>query len=107
MSTLNMALKTRWYNEIKSGKKKTEYRDMTDYWVGKLLDVSKYGNKSMEEIKSGLSRGKLPIHAKEWTHIRFHNVGRSILVEVKGIKVEEGHRMFAISLGKVLSEIGS
>lgn len=33
-----LVLKESYYNRIKAGTKKTEYRDFTDYWVKRLLD---------------------------------------------------------------------
>ena len=36
-STVAANLAYRWYDEIESGKKKVEYRDMTDYWERRLF----------------------------------------------------------------------
>ena len=35
--TVAANLAYRWYDEIESGKKKVEYRDMTDYWERRLF----------------------------------------------------------------------
>ena len=35
--TVAASLAYRWYDEIESGKKKIEYRDMTDYWETHLF----------------------------------------------------------------------
>lgn len=37
MKTLYLRLKRNWYNEIASGKKKEEYRDITPYYANRLV----------------------------------------------------------------------
>lgn len=36
MKVLHLRLLRKWYNEIESGKKTKEYRDITDYYTGIL-----------------------------------------------------------------------
>ncbi len=42
--TVAANLAYRWYDEIESGKKKVEYRDMTDYWEKHLFKTVKDEN---------------------------------------------------------------
>ena len=35
--TLHLVLKAKWYDLIKSGIKKEEYRELTEYWARRLL----------------------------------------------------------------------
>lgn len=102
---LDLALKQTWFNEIKSGRKKKEYRQFNnDYYAKKLLRYGDYVGKTIPEIKDGIKSGKLPIKAVPYTHIRFHCNGQSMLVEFKGLSVEGGN--YVIDLGKVISSNG-
>lgn len=100
MKIIDMGLKSQWYNAIERGTKKTEYREMKDYWITKLLDMGRYGGKNTEEIKSGLTSGTLPLYPYGWTHIRFHNQGRQMVVPILSINIYKGHEIFAIKLGE-------
>ena len=37
MKTLTLSLKKQWFNMIKSGEKKEEYRKLNEYWIKRLL----------------------------------------------------------------------
>lgn len=37
MKTLTLSLKKQWFDLIKSGKKKEEYRKLNEYWIKRLL----------------------------------------------------------------------
>jgi hypothetical protein len=37
MSTLHLVLKHHWFDKIKSGEKKTEYREATEYWRKRIM----------------------------------------------------------------------
>lgn len=100
MKAINMSIKKVYLDAIRSGAKKTEYRDMSDYWIGKLLDLSKY-NKPAEEVREGLYKGTLEIYPKGWTHIHFWCDKEQLIVEIKDIKTYPNHKTFAISLGKI------
>lgn len=39
MKTLHLVLKSKWYDMIKSGEKKEEYREIKQFWVNRLLNV--------------------------------------------------------------------
>lgn len=40
MKTLTLSLKNQWFDMIKSGEKKEEYRDTSGYWTSRLLKYS-------------------------------------------------------------------
>lgn len=103
---LDMSLKSVFFEPICLGVKKVEYREMTDYWAGKLLDLEKYGGKNVFEVIDGLMHGTLDVIPRGWTHILFHQSGgsRTLLVEMGDIKTYKGHRAFCISLGKVIEQ---
>lgn len=43
MNTLKVVIKGEWFDEIASGRKKIEYRDVTPFWDSRLFD--KDGNR--------------------------------------------------------------
>lgn len=100
MRILDAALKSIWYDAILKGTKKTEYRDMTEYWINKLLDTSKYEGKTIDDIKDGLSKGTLKLYPRGWTHVRFHCKERTMVWTIEEIKTYDTHTTFAIKLGK-------
>lgn len=88
--TLHLLLKKKWFDMIASGEKKEEYRDIKEYWTKRLE------GKSYDQIhfRNGYSKDS-----------------RTMLVECKGISVDEGklnwggvrgQRCFVIKLGKIL-----
>ena len=40
MKTLTLSLKKQWFDMIKSGEKKEEYREQREYWIKRLLTCS-------------------------------------------------------------------
>jgi len=82
---LNLTIKKKWFDLIKSGKKKVEYREKKPYW-----------NKRLE--------------GKSFDFIIFRNGYNKdspwLKVEWKGISLGEfeGKKCFAIKLGKVVGE---
>lgn len=101
MKVLYATLFQKYFDQIARGTKTTEYRDMSDYWVKRLVDVDKYETKDTAAIRNGLVKGTLEPHWKDWTHIRFKCGNHYLLCEIKGIKVYRGHDIFCIALGKV------
>lgn len=85
---------------IVSGAKKTEYRDMSEYWVNKILDMSKYNGKTAQEVISDLYAGKVKLYTKPYTTIVFHCDKQVERYRIREINTYRGHKMFAIQLGK-------
>lgn len=96
---INLSLKTVYFDAINRGVKTTEYRDMTTYYIEKLVDRAKYNGKTdeeiIEELRNGTKLFPLPIDS-----VTFFNNGRVLKKEVKGIEVQPHHTTFAIKLGK-------
>ena len=44
MKTLHLNLKRKWFDMIKSGEKKEEYRTQSNYWTTRLIDHVTYPN---------------------------------------------------------------
>lgn len=87
-----------FFDQIAKGAKTTEYRVMSDYWMRKLVDVSKYGDISDEqELRTAITKDQ-DIKWKPWTSARFFCGDRSIEKKITGIRVYSGHDWFAIKL---------
>lgn len=104
---LNLSVKEQWFDAIENGSKTIEYRDMkNDYWVTKLLDMSKYPNMTPEEVRNGLYRGKLEVYRVPYDTATFYTMrnGKKVhlVIEVRGLNVFKGHTTFAIMLGDLL-----
>jgi ASC-1-like (ASCH) protein len=78
---LHLVLKHKYYGLIKEGKKRVEYRDLTDYWKKRILD------------KKGLL--KLVIFHKGYTN-------ETMAFQIKDILVNQ-YFMIEIHLGEQLS----
>jgi hypothetical protein len=48
METLKIVIKKEWFDEIASGKKKIEYRDISPFWTSRLYD--KNGKKRVYDL---------------------------------------------------------
>lgn len=104
MRTKDLALKNVPFNQIASGKKKTEYRDLKNlYYINTFCNVDSYTGKSLEQVRDGLLNGSLTFRPSGYTHLRFHNTGRTCLVEIKGFRIDKKNKLLCIDLGKVLS----
>jgi hypothetical protein len=91
---LHLTLKKKWFDLIKAGKKKEEYRDIKRYWSIRLM------------VRCGVF--------KKWDIVRFRNGYKSssptMDVECKGVRIGKlphpypgaGMDVFIISLGEVL-----
>lgn len=101
--TLDLALKPVFMRAIRNGSKKVEYRDATEYYLNKLVDVESYGGKSAADILDGLRNGELELHPRKIDYLLFHESGtqRTLMVECLGITYPIGHMVFCIQLGKI------
>lgn len=98
---LNLSLKSHWFDEVQSGRKKKEYRDARNlYFTNKLLRVGDYVGMTAEQIRDGVKSGKLAIKAVPFSHVRFHCGNRMMLVEFKGLTIQGD--TWVIELGKVI-----
>lgn len=94
---LHLTLKKKWFDLIKSGEKKVEYREIKPYWEKRLCEIITIYNtgrrdylpKTFDKIRfrNGYSKN-CPVMDVEW--------------EGMGIMVFEGKRCFAIKLGKII-----
>lgn len=107
MKTLYVTVYQQFFDQIARGVKKTEYRQMSEYWVKRLVDVSQYNGMDLQSIRIGLLNGKIEPHWNDYTHIRFKCGKNYLLCEIKGINVYRGHDIFCIKLGKIIKDINN
>jgi len=104
-AVLRLTLKKKWFDMIKAGIKKEEYREVKRYWIQRLCDEVEY------ETNYGNWEGVF----KKFTHVEFKNGyskdAPTMLVEFKGLRIGEAkpewsdnwqREVFVISLGTVL-----
>ena len=98
MKIIDMALKPVYLEPTRTGTKRVEYRDLTEYWTQKLVDIESYGGLDVRDVMDGLHDGTLELKPRDWTHILFHEsgTGRTLLVKIRYIKVYRGHHNFHI-----------
>ena len=101
---LNLSVYERYFNAIESGAKDVEYRDArNDYWMKKLVDLSAYPGKDVDEVRDGLVSGKLEIKPIKYDTLTFYTTkgGKRVhlVIEWKDTVVHAGHKFFAIRLG--------
>lgn len=98
---INASIKKQYLEQIIKGTKTTEYREMTEYWTQKLVDVESYKGKDVAEIIEGLQTGKLELHPLPIKQMTFYcERKKSAIYKVTDIRAYKGHKLFAIGLGK-------
>ena len=75
--TLHLPIKTEWLDMIAVGIKLEEYREIKPYWTKRLC--KKVGDRLF-----------LTDYYKEYTHVKFHNYGKSLPVYADLIKIHIG-----------------
>lgn len=109
VKVLRLTLNKKWFDMILSGEKKEEYREVKDYWMSRIVGVKGCGTNYNFTILQNLKN-----KCKDFDFVIFKNGyssdARSILVECKGIKVDNGkkkwgapdYRVFVIKLGDII-----
>ena len=100
MDNVNAAIKKVYLDLIKKGTKVVEYRDMSEYWTKKLVDVESYKGLTVQEVIDGLQQGKLKLKPRAIDTITFFCEGTRTQYRVLSINTYVGHKLFAIRLGK-------
>lgn len=86
---------------ILKGAKTVEYRDMSEYWTKKLVDVESYKGKDVEEIIEGIQSGDLKLRPRPIKTMTFYcERKKKAVYKVTDIRAYKGHKLFAIGLGK-------
>lgn len=120
MTTLNLNLKRKWFDMIKSGEKKEEYREIKGFWITRLYNRQPINDYEFEDI-DGLVRdlengAKLECPFKHFDTVTFRNGysanAPTITVECLGISIGTAKpewsdnwqgQVFVIKLGKIIN----
>lgn len=98
METLDVSILEVNLNPIVKGAKTTEYRTMSDYWMRKLVDVSKYGDGlDIVELRMAIAKDT-DVPYRPYKVIRFHCGDRTFEKRIKEIRAYPCHEWFAIKL---------
>lgn len=97
-AVLHLRVYEQFFNAIASGAKTTEYREMTAYWMGRLVDTSKYAGVDDEQgLRDAICRDP-DVPWRGWGSVVFHCGGRTLERRIASIAVFPGYRWFAIRL---------
>jgi len=102
---LHLTLKKEYFDDIKSGKKKLEYRQIKRYWITRLGDIGTKANSNKSDV--------VEFVPKRFDSIIFKNGYKkdapTIVVECKGITIQRNINtplgfgdFFVIELGEIL-----
>lgn len=94
MKNLNLSIYQQYYDEIKAGTKKVEYREIKDYYTKKL-------------IVDGVVPGTGELKAKHYDSVTFFTKnGDRMKVKWEGLFLypRKNPKWYAIKLGEILSE---
>ena len=96
MKALHCAIKRQYLDLIQAGTKNTEYRDMSVYWVQRLVVIP--AGTDIQQYRADIISGKVEPTFQKYTHIVFHCEGDTVTLPILGIKTYRGHHLFAIAL---------
>lgn len=103
---LHLTLTKKWFDEIASGEKIEEYRDLKEYWLKRLVDQV---NRPNFLLHRPMWKNTYEVEFKHFDRIVFKNGYASdapvMVVDCKGIKIDRnpfGEWCFVISLGDIL-----
>lgn len=120
---LNLILKTKWFDMIKSGEKTEEYRDVKPFYIsrffipGDLLYHKQYNGLSVKEFTISKLKEKInsinneTLRYKPFKYVKFHKgyTNETMTFEIDDIKIgygqekwgaEKDKEYFVIKLGK-------
>ena len=90
-----------YFDQIARGAKTTEYRTMSDYWMRRLVDTSKYGRGLTEaQLRAAIAKDPDPPY-RPFSRIRFHCGKDTLERAVVSIRAYPCHEWFAIRLAPV------
>jgi len=117
-TNLRLSLKAKWFEMTKAGIKTEDYREITVYWLSRLILVDgEMYREELEEICTELKKGIMtPDECFKWAGIEFrkwdHNVmtlgypkatdaDRILTLEHKGIEIRTGNPEWGAEPGKL------
>lgn len=93
--TLHLPVKARWYDMQESGEKPEEYREITPYWIKRLVDTHSLGRKilcNMPDVAASLI-GSGCVQMKDYTHVllRYGYTKRFFVNRIDSITIGRGN----------------
>lgn len=100
MKTLDLVLKHKWYDMIACGEKREEYRELTEYWIKRLLNLTKDGQKKNHYF--GFIDEDDILGFKNFDAVRFHRgyTSTTMTFEIESITIGEGREEWGAEPGK-------
>ena len=92
---LHLPLKAKWFNMQESGEKPEEYREITPYWIKRMVDTHSLGRKllyNMPDIAASFIRSGC-VHIKGYTHVcfRYGYTQRCFINRIDSITIGRGN----------------
>ncbi len=117
--TLHLNLKKKWFEMIFIGVKTEEYRELTPYWIKRILcDIGRTCQFFDEKYKLKEGRDIPKAYFKPFDTITFSNgydtYRPQFEIELKGIEIREGNpewgaepgkKYFVLKLGEILGDV--
>ena len=108
---LQLALKTKWFNLIKNGEKKEEYREIKPYWISRFIrneDGTRIKKNDAITLSNNVdllnllvrNRKKILIPFKEIHFTRGYNPNGAFTCEVLNIRIDTGIEEWGAARGK-------
>ena len=100
MKILDLPLKKEWFDMIKNGNKREEYREIKPYWITRLFDIDKKTKQNeqviIEEIKNN------NIQPKDFTHVKFRKgyTNDYIIFRIENITIGYGNKEWGAPTNK-------
>jgi hypothetical protein len=104
---LYLTLKKKWFDLIKSGEKKIEYREIKPYWTKRLCENGL--KREDRHFGWGFTINGKDYHPKIFDYIIFKNgylkSSPKLIVKFNGLELDdfEGKKCYAIQLGNILN----
>lgn len=105
--TLDLVLKSKWYDMITSGEKREEYREIKTYWENRLMCQPNFGcgaGRMCKQVRECIAR------CERFTNVRFRRgyTSKVMIFEIESITIGKGkpewgtpyHDVFIIKLGQ-------
>lgn len=112
-AVLHLTLTKKWFDMIKSGEKKEEYREFKQYWIDRLCNKHQMSVIAGGDLRNNHSGQQLSYRHFDFVEFKngYAKSAPTMLVECKGISVGKAHAewaegfgddCFVISLGNVV-----
>ncbi len=112
MKNLQLSLKTKWFEMTKAGIKTEDYREITPYWIKRLVDKDIFKNDTYESFLywyNNMPKGITLYHVVNKYNYNIMTLGypkktdtdRILKLEHKGIEIREGNPEWGAEPGKI------